>query len=102
MALSFIPQLVLSICSASVAAEWGCAALCWPHGGSDSPDLAVPALQWAEGKGMCFGTLLPSPWQSKRGGVGQCEELCPSALISLSFPACPSIPYKCLDLKSES
>lgn len=75
MALSSIPRLVLSICSASVAAEWGCAALCWPRGGSDSPDLAVPALWWAERKGMCFGTLLPSPWQSKHGEAGQCEGL---------------------------
>ena len=47
-------------------------------------------------------TLLPSPGQSKHGGAGQCEEPCPSAQISLSLPACPFLPYKFLDLKSES
>ena len=44
---------------------------------------------------------LASPGQSKHGGAGQCEEPCPSVSISLSFPAWPFLPYKCLALKSE-
>lgn len=74
-------ELGLPICSVSDCAEWVCAALCWPYGGSDFPGRGgergvgvggIPPGSGLRARDRClwslaYGNLAEQTWRGRSG-----------------------------------